>query len=433
MQFVLRVKQKRCLTRWGSSKPADTRGALASYRHKFCEVKNFVKNFLVAEFAKNSDSSRQNYNDRNSWRIPLRRYAMPFSCRHFFGVALSCLGWMLFPLFTHFTALGTSRASAQESVVYPGTHWELKSPSEVGLEGQHLDRFSENVGGDGCIIRDGYLVKSWGDVARHKDWASAAKPVLSTLLLLAVQEGRIKSVDARVGDLGWELSDKDQSMSYRHLANMVSGYALHEKPGEAWGYNDYGIQLYAQSLEKIFDDSLDNAFRIRLHTLNFEDGEIFGSRHGTGLTASSRDFARLGWLWLNRGQWAGKQVLKQNLFDACFRVGVPTGTPRASSHTDDYLKIGSYGGGTDQTPSGPGVYGFNLWFNSELESGQRVWPALPADAYQANGLWNRDTLTVIPSWKMVIASRGAKPGKFEPGSADGQYNQNLQLIANSRL
>jgi hypothetical protein len=32
---------------------------------------------------------------------------------------------------------------------------------------------------------------------------------------------------------------------------------------------------------------------------------------------------------------------------------------------------------------------------------------------------------------MVVAVRGAKPGKFQPGVADGEYNQNLKLIVDA--
>ncbi|MGE0756251.1 MAG: serine hydrolase domain-containing protein [Pirellulaceae bacterium] len=330
-------------------------------------------------------------------------------------------------------ALAVNSARSADEVVFPGTHWETRDAADLSLDAQRLDQFAEHVGGDGCIVRDGYLVKSWGDVTRHKDWASAAKPVISTLLLLAVQEGRLHSVDAPVRDIGWKLSEKDAPMTFRHLANMVSGYALDEPPGAAWGYNDYAIQLYARSLERLFGSSLDQAFRERLGVLEFEDGEVFGARGNTRVTASSRDFARLGWLWLNRGRWKGQQVLNSQLFDDAFRAQVPAGTPRAVNRTNDYLQIGTYGGGTNQTASGPGVYGFNLWFNAVMEDGRRVWPALPPDAYQANGLWNRDTVTVIPSWRMVVASRGAQPGKFEPSLADGEYNRNLQLLAQAVL
>jgi hypothetical protein len=98
------------------------------------------------------------------------------------------------------------------------------------------------------------------------------------------------------------------------------------------------------------------------------------------------------------------------------------------------LKVGSYGGGTDQTQHGPGVYGFNFWFNEKsVATGQRVWPALPVDTYQANGMWNRDTVTVIPSLQMVIAVRGANLGPFEPGKPDGVANQNLRLLISAHF
>jgi beta-1,2-mannobiose phosphorylase / 1,2-beta-oligomannan phosphorylase len=137
----------------------------------------------------------------------------------------------------------------------------------------------------------------------------------------------------------------------------------------------------------------------------------------------------LGWLWLNHGSWGEDDVLPASLFDACIRPGVPADLPRTKGKDADYLDLGSYGGGTDQTPHGPGVYGFNFWFNRSLAAGSPlVWPSLPADAYQANGMWNRDTVTVIPSLQMVVTVRGAKLGPFEPGKADGAANQNLKLL-----
>lgn len=317
------------------------------------------------------------------------------------------------------------------AVVYPVETWARRSPAEAGLDVAKIDQFAAQVGGDGCIIKDGYLVKSWGEVATHKWWASASKPVLSTLLLVAVQEGRLPSVDAPVKLAGWELHAKDAPMTFRHLANMASGYASAEAPGAAWGYNDFAIQLYARSLEKIFGQSLAEEFGRQFAALRFEDGAFFGYRDNLGVVASPRDFARLGWLWLNRGRWRGTEVVAEKLFVAEIRPQVPANVPRAVTKgltPDDYLGVGSYGGGLNQTPHGPGVYGFNFWFNERVGSGGRVWPAAPPDTYQANGLWNRDTLTVIPSLRMVIAVRGAHAGKFEPGVAAGEFNQNLRLV-----
>ena len=318
---------------------------------------------------------------------------------------------------------------------FPGKNWETRTPAALGMDGGKLDKFADNVGGDGCIIRDGYLVKSWGEVDTHHDWwASASKPVLSTLLLLAVQEGRLPGVDASVKSVGWNLSPKDSTMTFRHLANMVSGYSRAEPPGAAWAYNDFAIKLYARSLEKVFHQSLDEAIRQRLDALQFEDGEIFGARDGLGIVASPRDFARIGWLWLNRGWWNGKEIISEKRFVDCIKPGVSPDLPRTATtaKTSDYLSVGSYGGGTDQTQYGPGVYGFNFWFNGRTSSGALVWPAAPADTYQANGLWNRDTVTVFPSLGMVVAVHAAKkPGKFAPGEAEGEYNQNMKLLVDA--
>ena len=43
-----------------------------------------------------------------------------------------------------------------------------------------------------------YLVYSWGDQAKSEEVASGTNPLLSTLLLLAVQKGKLSSVDAPV-------------------------------------------------------------------------------------------------------------------------------------------------------------------------------------------------------------------------------------------
>ena len=315
---------------------------------------------------------------------------------------------------------------------FPGEHWARRSPEAVGLDAAKLDLFAQRMGGDGCIVRDGYLIKSWGRFDQNDDWASAAKPVLSTLLLLAVQEDRLGSVDALVKDVGWPLSKKDASMTFRHLANMVSGYACGEAPGTAWGYNDVAIQLYAKSLVKVFGLPLNTALAERLTALQFEDGHFFGFRGwraGNGVTPTPRDFARLGWLWLNRGRWRDQQILDPSLMRQFLRPGVPADTPRTSLPGKDYLGIGTYGGGTNQTPYGPGCYGFNLWFNSRLASGALPWPGLPEDAYQANGMWNRDTVTVIPSLRLVAAVRGAHPTPFVPGDASNPFNQRMALLA----
>ena len=53
-----------------------------------------------------------------------------------------------------------------------------------------LEAVAAALGGRGCIVKDGYVVHQWGDQAEKSDWLSSAKPVLSTLLMFAIQEGK---------------------------------------------------------------------------------------------------------------------------------------------------------------------------------------------------------------------------------------------------
>jgi len=315
------------------------------------------------------------------------------------------------------------------TVTFPGAQWEVKTPSELGLDGSKLDQFAANLGGIGIIVKDGYVVKTWGSVSEKADWASAAKPLISTLLFFAIDEGLVPSVDDLIANWGWSLSPADQSMTFSHLANMMSGYARPEGPGAAWAYNDYAIQLYALTMQNVFGTTLDQAAQARLAPLQLEDGSIFGSRGGLGVFTSVRDYARIGWLWLNKGNWNGIQVLPQSYFDNYMTPWVPGDLPRtAPAGTNDYLGVGSYGGDSDQIGVGPGIYGFNWWFNAQFgTSGSVTWPDGPADAFQANGHWGIEVVTVIPSQNMVVAAFGDW-GSFDPGNAGSGMNQNLKLL-----
>src|SRR5262249_8150769 len=84
-----------------------------------------------------------------------------------------------------------AQARDRRARAYPGAAWETRTPEEAGLSRARLDSLRDLVRGRGCVVRHGYLVYSWGDVSRSDDVASAVKPVISTLLLLAVQEGKL--------------------------------------------------------------------------------------------------------------------------------------------------------------------------------------------------------------------------------------------------
>ena len=100
----------------------------------------------------------------------------------------------------------------------------------------------------GSIIKNGYLVYSWGNVSERGDWASAIKPVMSTMLFYAIKEG------ARLGrqrpHLPVRLAD-DHTRPVDTGTIWPTGdlrLALPENPGARWGYNDNAIRLYCRTL-----------------------------------------------------------------------------------------------------------------------------------------------------------------------------------------
>ena len=100
------------------------------------------------------------------------------------------------------------------------------------------------------------------------------------------------------------------------------------------------------------------------------------------MSASVRDFARVAWFWLNRGNWNGKQLLPRSYFDDNMRPQVPKDLPVSiEAKTNDYLHIGTYGGESSHfSKSGPGIYGFNWWFNGtgSHHADALTWPDAPA-------------------------------------------------------
>ncbi|WP_406694066.1 serine hydrolase [Singulisphaera sp. Ch08] len=278
------------------------------------------------------------------------------------------------------------------------------------------------------------MVKTWGPQDTKGDIFSSAKPVLGTLLMFALQEGKVKSIDQPLRDFGWELKPKDQDMTFRHLTTMTSGYARPERPGEAWSYNDFAIQLYQKTLfDRVFraDPTEVANHPSRLGALGLEDGLSFRNKNRR-ISASVRDFARIAWFWLNDGKWDGRQVLPQSYFSELARSQVPKDLPLTRpAETDDYLKIGSYGGGSDHfSQCGPGIYGFNWWFNrtGRDHPDRRTWPDAPEDTFMAVGA-KGNSAAMIPSLGAVLVAEDAQWGDLVGGSDQSKMNQLLKAFA----
>src|SRR5215204_5824906 len=85
---------------------------------------------------------------------------------------------------------------------------------------------------------------------------------------------------------------------------------------------------------------------------------------------------------VERGNWNGKQLLPRSYFDDIMRPHVAKDLALSSdAPTNDYLHIGTYGGESNHfSKAGPGVYGFNWWFNAKGANhpDKLTWPDAPA-------------------------------------------------------
>ncbi len=332
-----------------------------------------------------------------------------------------------------FGVLLAAFVSAAADDAFPGVEWEQREPGALGLDGAELDEVAARLGGRGCVIKDGYIVKSWGDLAQSGDWLSSAKPVLSTILFFAIEEDLVKSVDQPIAEFGWDFRPKDKGITFRHLGAMSSGYARPEGPGEAWAYNDFAIQLYQRTLfDKVFKGDAKEIAEApeRLGALGLQDGLRFNGKRR--IYASVRDFARIVWFWLNRGNWNGRQVLPSRYFNEYMRPQTPKDLPQtAKAETDDYLGIGSYGGGSDHfSVAGPGIYGFNWWFNDtgRLHPHALTWPDAPPDTIMSLGAGGNSS-AFIPSLNVALVCAQGDWGNVRGGERDAEMNRVLGLLA----
>jgi CubicO group peptidase (beta-lactamase class C family) len=356
---------------------------------------------------------------------------------------MKCLRIAIFPFLSALLmslVICADRVIGDENV-YPGANWEKCLPETVGLSAEKLDVLAKLVGGRGCVVRQGYLVYGWGDLSKSGDIASAVKPVISTLLLLAVQQGKVKGVDAKLAEFDSRLRalnrGKDADITWRHVASQTSGYGLSEVPGGAYAYNDFALALYYDTLmRQVYKQDGTRVLKDQLgDALGFQDRytfDAFGPNNRPGrLAISVRDLARFGLLYLRGGRWKERQVLTADSVQTILSSPVPTGLSRTRGREADMLpRQRSLGGGKDQTPIGPGYYSFNWWLNRTDKSSRRLYVDAPPDAFVAVGHGGERALWVVPSLDLVVAWNDAKIDDHDasPGNPNAKCNQVARLL-----
>ncbi len=284
----------------------------------------------------------------------------------------------------------------------PTKDWKAYTdPSEAGFSTQKLAKaqfYYDSIGfGATLIIHNGAVLASWGENTRRFMLASMRKSLLSALIGQAIDQKKL-TLESTLAELGIDdktpLTDSEKSAKLKDLLTTRSGVYLpsafefqgwkelkpdrgsHE-PGTFWYYNNWDFNALCTIYEQATDQKLFESFhnriadQIGMQDFRSSDGIYYyepESMHPAYLfKMSSRDLARFGLLYLNKGDWGGHEILPASWIELSTRA-------HAQAYNDSY--------------------GYLWWTNSVLD-----FPA-----YSAKGA-GRHTLTVIPELDLVIVIR----------------------------
>ncbi len=340
------------------------------------------------------------------------------------------------------------------TIVYPNIEWARVSPADAGIDLEKLERarrfLDDNIPDNRyrvVIVRGGHVVAEWNQgVGRDEQlpMASATKTVFSSILGIAIQEGRISSADAEIIDYYPEAMDvppgegpkpgryafeKDRTITFRQLISNTSGYMKPgEEPGQVFHYQTFGMNILTHAVAKTyglydirdpegssgFKQLIDEKIRVPIdatwgyYQKNFSLPPqaripIFG--YYTDLLTTALDMARLGWLWCNWGRWNDKQV-------------VPEAWLRQATQTAPDIRA--------NCPQEQWKYGYAFWTNDQ---GQLL-PGLPRDSYAASGAYGIALIWVCPSLDLVVAHN---PGPYldKEDPSENKAPDLLKLIADA--
>jgi CubicO group peptidase (beta-lactamase class C family) len=319
---------------------------------------------------------------------------------------------------------------------FPGASWETRAPAELGMNEVKLEEakaYALTRNGAGLIVRNGYVVSSWGRTTDRFPVFSVTKAIGSLLLGHAVKSNSV-TLDAKAQsyyqdfgtnpvtniDTGW-LDD----VTIEELATHSSGFEklgsaprLKFQPASRWVYSDGAANWLADVLTVKYNEDLASVLKrefldhlgiglvqpgagggIDWRAVSADDprGATIGAvprRHfNGGISAHVDALARIGLLLERNGTWNGSQLLQPEFI-------AKLATPAAGIAG---LPISDTGGAPDENfPNATAHHGLYWWNNAD-----GTLPNVPRDAFWA---WGRGDhlIVVIPSMHVVAARTSSR-------------------------
>lgn len=333
---------------------------------------------------------------------------------------------------------GLGARAQQPAAIYPAAEWErVDKPETAGWSAAGLERVREKLAtlpSTGLVaVAGGRVVFEYGDVKAVSYLASVRKSILAMLYGNYVASGKVRlsKTLAEIGldDLGG-LTAAEKEATIRDLLMARSGvYHPASNGGDDtasapprgsqahgtyylynnWDFNAVGTIFEKETGRDIFDAlESDLARPIGMQdfdrALHKKSGDLLRSMHPAyHMHLSTRDMARVGYLMLRGGEWAGRQIVPRDWVREISKAQTPVTEMNPLRRRD-----------------GPWGYGYLWW----------VWDGPKAagpyaGAYTGLGAVGQH-ITILPALDLVVAHK-TRTGQERTVSHE-QYLEVLDLI-----
>ncbi len=328
-------------------------------------------------------------------------------------------------IFLFFLLLLTFACKKKLPPTFPETEWKTATPEQVGVNSEVLNKSLDYLKShckkdslkETIIIKNGYVIFKGDSIHNRHNIYSCTKSFTSTILGL-MQEEHLLDIDEKISNIDTVYRSQYPDVTFSHLTTMTSGYnAVGQTrwegevsedwswtpfdpaepiflPGTAYAYWDEAMMVFGKMLTVKtgldLKSYLDEKVMMPIGISNWDwwyESEYEGIplRNGcTGIALNASDFARVGHLFLNKGNWNGTQLISEKWVEEATINQVSDSLPTANTDRNNVI--------------GSGKYGYNWWI---LRKDQGA----PVDAYYASG-FNHNVCLIIPEWRMVIVRMG---------------------------
>ncbi len=304
---------------------------------------------------------------------------------------------------------------ASTPAYWPTQGWRNSTPEEHGVDSTNLAEAlltmrEKNISihslliiRNGEVVADAYFYPYDGKTVHNQ--ASVTKSVMTTLIAIAADQGKLQLDKPMVSYFPERsIANRDafkERITVRHLTGMSSGlectserdeetlremqagldwvqFTLDRKavwePGTHFVYCSPGMHLLSPILQnatgmKALDFAHQNLFEfLGIRGVIWQTDPQGYNRGSEGLYLHPHDMAKIGYLWLNKGQWEGKQIVDREWVENSIKAQIDT------DRDDDY--------------------GYGWWV-------QKGDPA----AYSAIGRGGQNII-VVPAWNLIAVTTG---------------------------